>query len=61
MKQLKIITIFIGLLGLAACQTVPTETSIPNENDVCVGEPVVLDEGQEVDLEAMANEAECVE
>lgn len=43
---------------LLGCQSLPpAESDI--DNDVCVGDLVVVDSDQEVDLEEMAKQADC--
>lgn len=58
--------VLISLLGmslvlLSGCATVPDEPVQPAENDVCVGEPIVVEDGKDIDLEALARQAECPE
>ncbi len=50
----------LSLLGLSACQSSPATKANDIDSDVCIGEPVVLDDPDSpVDLEAMAKQADC--
>jgi len=46
---------------LAACQSVPPANQPEaSESEVCIGDPVVVDNPNEpIDLEAMAKQVEC--
>lgn len=54
---------FISLVGavlfLSACASTQPIISDDKDNDVCIGEAVVVDPNQPIDLEAIANELEC--
>gem|GEM_PF-4006695 len=54
---------FIAAAGtvLAACQSVPPANQPEaSESEVCIGDPVVVDNPNEpIDLEAMAKQVEC--
>lgn len=52
-----IILCLMFISGMTACQSVsPSKAS---DNNVCIGDVVVDDPDQEVDLEEMAREVEC--
>ena len=46
--------------GLAGCQSLSSAETVDIDSDVCVGEPVVVDDpDSSVDLEEMARQADC--
>ncbi len=55
-----IFTFFTIMLGLSGCQSVPPTKTSDIDSDVCVGDPIVVDDPEQpVDLEEMAKQAEC--
>ena len=55
-----IFTILMIVIGLTGCQSTPRTGTSDIDSDVCVGEPMVVDDpDQPVDLEEMAKQAEC--
>ncbi len=51
----------LSLFGLTACQSVPpTEAAADIDSDVCIGDPMVVDDPDKlIDLEEMAKQADC--
>ncbi len=53
-------TFLMIIILLAGCQSVPPAKTGDINSDVCVGDPMVVDDpDQPVDLEEMAKQAEC--
>ena len=54
-------TIFLMIMILlAGCQSMPPAKTGDINSDVCVGDPMVIDDpDQPVDLEEMAKQADC--
>jgi len=58
--KITIFTILMIVIGLTGCQSMPPSETSDIDSDVCVGEPMVVDDpDQHIDLEEMAKQAEC--
>ena len=52
--------ILLSLVSLSGCQSVSPTEARDVDSDVCIGDPMVVDDPDKpVDLEDMANQAEC--
>lgn len=53
------IFILLFIFSLNGCQSAPPVEEKDIDEDVCIGEAVILDQDTEVDLEEMARGVEC--
>lgn len=64
LESMKIHNLYIALVlllffSLSGCQSMPASEPTDIDNEVCVGDAVVVDPDKPVDLEEMAKQADC--